>query len=564
VHRIIHDQPNRDMGAMMFRARGINHQVNAGGCFNEIRRTIGGEPLSLEPIHFRRIPPQNIRREDDGRIVYLVNRPDGGGQPQRVKQEDMFHVPSIISEDGIIGKGVVAAARESIGKAMGTQRRGAAAINNGGAPPLALKGAKFKDKADREEYRRQLNEVHSGPENAGKWLLLPEGSEVEMLGFSLEDSQFIESENFDVEEIARWYGVPPHLVGHLLRATFNNIEELGISFVKYSLIQWLKLWEQEVWRKLLTEKEQETHYAKFVVDALERGNLATRTEAGVKKFFNGLWTLNQWAEQEDMNPITETTMVDGKSVNLGDVNFVQQAMIPLAQAVKGQQQPQPAAPPPPPDDPDDGIEPLRNQITAVATSTAALAVSVERVVAVVGTLQAENSRLTDCIEKNHSCVLAAIESSKVEALATKAEITSRINAMESAGNAKSDRGSIVQKQLAEALVRDVLARLLSVEVHNVKNIAQQASKFDQRLGAFYDKHRLTMERALYGPVNAMLHLSADGPVDTPPRLAVWVGGYCGESIKQLNSLTECQPDELAGKVSECVDRWHEERAMVTL
>jgi HK97 family phage portal protein len=320
VHRLIHDQPNGDMGAMMFRSRGVNHQVNWGNTYSEIVRTYGGLVDRLEPIHPRRVPAKNIKREN-GKLVYYVNPPDGLGTPVAVPQENMFHVPSIISDDGIIGKGVVAAARESIGKAMGSQMRNSSALKNGGAPPLALKGGKFKDKAEREEYRRQINEIHGGPDNAGKWLLLPPDAEVQMLGFSLQDSQFVESMQFDVEELCRWYGCPPHLVQNLLRATFNNIEELGISFVKYSLIQWLKLWEQEVWRKLLTPAEQNDYYAKFVVDALERGNMQTRTEAGVKKFFNGLWTLNQWAEQEDMNPILETTVVDGETINLGDVHL---------------------------------------------------------------------------------------------------------------------------------------------------------------------------------------------------------------------------------------------------
>jgi HK97 family phage portal protein len=118
----------------------------------------------------------------------------------------MFHVPSIISDDGIIGKGVVAAARESIGKAMGSQRAELGGAEERRRATAGLKGGKFKDKAEREEYRRQINEIHGGPDNAGKWLLLPPDAEVQMLGFSLQDSQFVESMQFDVEELCRWYG----------------------------------------------------------------------------------------------------------------------------------------------------------------------------------------------------------------------------------------------------------------------------------------------------------------------------------------------------------------------
>lgn len=562
VHRLIHSQPNRDMGAMMFRCRGVNHQVNWGNTFAEIVRNNGGQPFSLEPIHPRRLPSQNIVRED-GKIVYYVLRPDGVGKPQRVTQENMFHVPSIISEDGIIGKGVITAARESIGKAIGTQSYGAASLKNGGAPPLALKGGKFKNKEERAEYRREINEVHGGAANAGKWLLLPPDAEVEKLGFSLEDSQFIETSQFDIEEVARWYGVPPHLVGHLLRATFNNIEELGVSFVKYSLIQWLKLWEQEVWRKLLTEAEQETHYAKFNVDALERGNLATRTEAGVKKFFNGLWTLNDWASQEDMNPIAETAEVDGKEVSLGDMHFVQQAMIPLAQAAKGPAPaagPQSPAEPPPTDTPDDEpLQAVRKDVAALATNSTALALSVERIVAAVNGLQSEQRQLTEAtnnglqslrltVETNHAAALDGIRTLAVSVEAQQATLAS---------------SAAVQKSLAGAMVKDVLCRLLSVETHNVKNMAQTASKFDQRLSAFYDKHRKTMEAALLSPCGAAL--TAAGRTEDATRFVQsFIDGHVAQSMQQLLALCDCQAEELPGRVEQCVSQWNGERTSVGL
>lgn len=497
VHRIIHDQPNRDMGAMMFRARGVNQQVNAGNFFAEIVRTRGGTPYSLEPIHHTRIPPQNVKRED-GRLVYYVNNQTA--EPTRIEQDDMFHVPSIISDDGIYGKGVIAFAREAIGKAIATQGYGASSMNNP-VPPVAIKNAKFKDKEERAEYRRQWEEVHAGSQNAGKPALLPLGAEIQQLGYSLQDTQFIESQQFDVEEIARWYGVPPHLIGHLLRATFNNIEELGISFVKYSLIQWLKLWEQEVWRKLLTENEQSDYYAKFVVDALERGNLTSRTEAGVKKFFNGLWSLNDWAQQEDMNPIAETVQIDGQTVRLGDMHFVQQAMIPLAQAAKGQQT-QPA------------------------------------------TKQPSN-------ESGNGLSVAALE-------AVRDEFRREFTGLKHSHDSAAEVARIVQAKLAAVVLNDVMARMVSLEVNAVKRVAEKPTRFDQRLREFYDKHKLTMRRSLAAPMSACLNGTAAASLDA------LIVRHVDESLRQLDALCDCTADQLSVKVEECVSRWHEERATVTL
>jgi HK97 family phage portal protein len=571
VHRLIHDQPNSDMGAMMFRACGMNHQVNSGNCFSEIVRLAGGQPMALEPIHPRRIPPNNIKRDDNGKLIYYVYRPDGIGQPQKLKQEDIFHVPSVISDDGIIGKGVVTHARESIGKAIGTQRRGAAAQSNGGMPPLALKGAKFKNKEEKDDFRRQINEVHGGPENAGKWLLLPTDTEVEKLGFSLEDSQFIESENFDIEEICRWYGVPPHLVGHLLRATFNNIEELGISFVKYSLIQWLKLWEQEVWRKLLTQREQDTHYAKFVVDALERGNLESRTEAGVKKFFNGLWTLNDWAKQEDMNPIEETAQVDGKTVSLGDLHFVQQAMIPLSMAAKGPEKPEPPTEKPP-------------EKPATETMAASIALAMSPVVTSLTEVASGLKQLSLSVDANHTATLKRFESSEEKLTGldvANGKLTEAVSVLASDVSSITEQNAALQRdwlaaaessaalnrqlrQLALSQLRDVLGRLMSVEIHNVKQTAQTASKFDQRLLAFYDeKHRRTMERAMVEPTGAAL--SAAGKSDEPAAFVrSYIDGHVAESMQQLLGCCDCTAEELPSRVEACVAKWHEERTSIEI
>jgi hypothetical protein len=182
------------------------------------------------------------------------------------------------------------------------------------------------------------------------------------------------------------------------------------------------------------------YYAKFVVDALERGNMASRTEANVKKFFNGHWTLNQWAEQEDENPVTETTVIDGQTVNLGDVRFVQQAMIPLSLAAKGPQPAggaqQPPAGQPPPED----KTPPAEQPTG------------------------DNSGLSVSIDQLRA----------------------------------------TQRQLAAAMLRDVMSRMVSLEVNAVKRVAEKPSRFDARLREFYTKHTATLERELSAPIRVYL------------------------------------------------------------
>jgi hypothetical protein len=222
-------------------------------------------------------------------------------------------------------------------------------------------------------------------------------------------------------------------VQNLLRATFNNIEELGISFVKYSLIQWLKLWEQEVWRKLLTPAEQNDYYAKFVVDALERGNMASRTEASVKKFFNGHWTLEPMGRAGRREPHHRNDgdrRADGQSWRRA---ICAAAMIPLALAAKG---PQPAAGQQPPADPE---TPAEDKTEPAEQPTG------------------DNSGLS--------------------------------------ANSHRQQLRATQRQLAAAMLRDVMSRMVSLEVNAVKRVAEKPSRFDARLREFYDKHKLTMARS---------------------------------------------------------------------
>lgn len=534
VHSLIHDSPNNDMSSMMWRATGFNQQVNRGNAFAEIVRNRAGEAVALEPIHAERIPPRNIRREN-GKLVYYVRNYNPNGRlstgTTRIKQEDMFHVPSIVTEDGIIGKGVVTAAREAIGKAMGTQKRGASSINSGGTPPLAIKGGKFRTKDDREEYRRQFAEAHSGPDNVGKPLLLPENSEAQILGFNLKDMQFIESQQFDIEEICRWYGVPPHLVGHLLRATFNNIEELGISFVKYSQILWLKIWEQEIWRKLLTKAERRTHYAKFVVDALERGNLKNRTDSSVKQFFNGLLTLNEWAKREDMNPIGP----------LGNLHFVQKAMVPLEVAAKGPQEQgkrKGSENPPPPsqersDDESGGDK--RDQQTSDPE----------------GDMHARLSQSLNDLAKNFDTAMTAatetINRTTQQTIGALATVDARLTALRQ-----------VQIQTARAHLSDVFGRMLSIETHAVKHIAEKPSRFDQRLNEFYSEHSQTLTRNLTTPVSVLLGAFGDER-EAEQVTSQLVASHTSKSMRQLIELTDCKTDELSGRVDECLSTWRHDR-----
>lgn len=306
LQRILHFAPNAEQGSMMFRSHGIAHQVNAGNFFAEIERR-DNEVAALHPIHPLRVTPL---RDQSDRLFYRVK--NSAGLPTDFDAKDIFHVPSPMSEDGIVGKGVVTCARESIGFGLVTERQGAAYFRNSARPTVVIKGGKFSDAEARKDYRRQWMEIHSGADNNGLPALLPEGADVSFLSFSQEDSQFLQTRQHNTEEVARWYGVPPHMIGHLLRSTFNNIETQSIEFVTYSLISWLKLWEEEIWKKLLTDQEKDAGYfAKHNVNGLLRGDSKARAEFYKSLASIGVLSINDILELEDANPC-----------NGGDVRFI--------------------------------------------------------------------------------------------------------------------------------------------------------------------------------------------------------------------------------------------------
>lgn len=319
AQRVLHHEFNPEMGAMMGRAFGINMQVNWGNFYAEIVREFGtrGKIKELWPMHSSRV---QVMRSDDGDLGYRVNNDDGSTDDFR--REEIFHVPSMISCNGIQGKGVIQNARESIGAALATERHGAAYFGNGAVPGVIIKGGKFKTKEDRDDYRRQWLELFGGPDKHHKPALLPEGADVSFLAFHARDSQFLELREHNINEMARWYGVPPHMIYDLRRATYSNIEHQGIDFVVYSLIPWLKLWEEEIWRKLLTPEEQQDHFAKHSIEGLLRGDSAARAAFYTSLWNIGVLSINDILELEDRNGIGPD----------GDKRFVQLNMTTVDKA----------------------------------------------------------------------------------------------------------------------------------------------------------------------------------------------------------------------------------------
>src|SRR3972149_10694455 len=195
------------------------------------------------------------------KIFYAINGTD------IIEQSNMLHIPAL-STDGIEGKSPVAIARESIGLGMSMQKVRARIFGKGANPDFILEHpGKLSEQAISNIKNSWATEA-AGISNTHKPRVIEEGMKVTKLSIAPEEAQFLESRKFQITEIARWFRLPPHMIGDLSNSTFSNIEQQDIGFVKYSLSPWLKRWEQELNRKLLTELEKKNTFIEFNLDAL--------------------------------------------------------------------------------------------------------------------------------------------------------------------------------------------------------------------------------------------------------------------------------------------------------
>lgn len=299
LYDLLKTKPNPLMGSMVFREGRVAHQVNWGNAFAEIERNPRDEVVALWPIHPSRVRPVNPRDDKPG-YSYVVRNNDGSSIA--LKAEEMLHVPGVLSEDGIWGKGVIAYARESVGFGLGVERHGATYFGTGGQPRGIVKLPGLKDSGARQQFRQEWREMHGHPDSAEIAIIPPEGDYISM-SVSNEDAQFLSTRQFNILEICRWYRIPPHMLAELGRATWGNTETMGLEFVIYSLLPWLRRWEEQINLKLLSPEERKQYYVEHQLAMLLRGDQASRYNSYHTALTNGFMTINEIRRLENLNNV---------------------------------------------------------------------------------------------------------------------------------------------------------------------------------------------------------------------------------------------------------------------
>ncbi len=324
LYRLLHDEPNPEMTSFVFRETLMSHLLLWGNAYAQIIRNARGEVLALYPLMPNKM---RVDRDSNGRLFYLYQRGSedapvlGKDNQVYLAPSDVLHIPGL-GFDGLIGYSPIAMAKNAIGLAIATEEYGARFFANGAAPSGVLEHpGTIKDP---QKVRDSWNAAYRGSANAHKVAVLEEGMKYTAIGIAPEQAQFLETRKFQIDEIARIFRVPPHMVGDLEKSSFSNIEQQSLEFVKYTLDPWVCRWEQSLCRVLLSETEKPAFFIKFNLDGLLRGDYASRMAGYATARQNGWMSANDIRELENQDRIPPE---DG-----GDLYLINGAMTKLVDA----------------------------------------------------------------------------------------------------------------------------------------------------------------------------------------------------------------------------------------
>ena len=323
LYHLLHDEPNPEMSSFVFRETLMTHLLLWGNAYAQIIRNGKNEIVALYPLMPNKM---SVDRDEGGRLYYTYYR----GSDEAIKDKgssvtlypsDVLHIPGL-GFDGLVGYSPIAMAKNAIGMAIACEEYGAKFFANGAAPGGVLEHpGTIKDP---QRVRESWQSTFGGSGNANKIAVLEEGMKYTPIGISPEQAQFLETRKFQINEIARIFRVPPHMVGDLEKSSFSNIEQQSLEFVKYTLDPWVIRWEQSIQRTLLSKDEKSVYFVKFNLEGLLRGDYQSRMNGYAIGRQNGWMSANDIRELENLDRIPAE---DG-----GDLYLINGNMLPLKNA----------------------------------------------------------------------------------------------------------------------------------------------------------------------------------------------------------------------------------------
>ena len=322
LYLLLHDEPNPEMSSFVFRETLMTHLLLWGNAYAQIIRNGKGEVVALYPLMPNKM---SVDRDSDGHLYYTYQRSNeealiAEGTKVVLSPKDVLHIPGL-GFDGLVGYSPIAMAKNAIGLAIATEEYGSKFFANGATPSGILEyPGTVKDP---EKVRDSWTRGFSGSGNAHKVAVLEEGMKYTPISISPEQAQFLETRKFQINEIARIFRVPPHMVGDLDKSSFSNIEQQSLEFVKYTLDPWVVRWEQSIQRTLLQDEEKPRYFVKFNLEGLLRGDYQSRMNGYATARQNGWMSANDIRELENMDRIPaeeggDLYLINGNMTKLKD------------------------------------------------------------------------------------------------------------------------------------------------------------------------------------------------------------------------------------------------------
>lgn len=304
IAKLIETRPNPYMTPFQFKQTMEAHRQLYGNAYAEIEWSKTGYPKALwilNPLATKVV----MEKDNHGNLKrYLVQTTLVNGKVVNLPYSSVLHIKGL-STSGIMGKSPIDVARETIGIQIAGQKFTGKFYANGTMSSGVLKVPQSLKPEAKAVIRQEWERFNNGLDNSHRVAILDAGLDYQSLGIKQSDAQYIETQKFSIAEIARIFNVPLHMLADLERATFSNIEQQSLEFVRDTLSPLLISWEQELQYQLFTEEEieEKKYYFKFNLNSLLRGDSTNRAAYYEKMINLGIYSINEVRELEDKDKI---------------------------------------------------------------------------------------------------------------------------------------------------------------------------------------------------------------------------------------------------------------------
>jgi HK97 family phage portal protein len=304
IYNLIKFKPNNFQNKITFFEYVMYSVLTDGNAYVQIVRDNSANPVQLIPLN-----PDYVNifiKENE-----LFYQMDGGSV---LDSADVLHI-KLITDDGIEGLSPIDQCAKAINWSLSMEEFGSTFFKNGAKPSSVLSTDRALSETAIERLKNSFNSSYAKLKSSNSTIILEEGLTFKPISISPEQAQFLASRQFGIEEIARIFNIPPHMLKDLSKSSFNNIEMQSQEYVTYTLMPYLTRIEQEMNLKLFRTNELGKTFVEFNVNGLLRGDVKTRNEAYKTAIQNGYMSINEVRQKENLN-----------SIEGGDQHFIQMNM----------------------------------------------------------------------------------------------------------------------------------------------------------------------------------------------------------------------------------------------